>query len=107
MSRFYDSSLTNETALSVLFIIRKEYINRINYNNENYLITSLKEIDNEIILLGGSLSVDEKRETDYLDNGCSVPELIIALWEQVVENRPSIANSLQIKRQNVKNNNPK
>ncbi|MCK5615450.1 hypothetical protein KAR91_77015 [Candidatus Pacearchaeota archaeon] len=43
-----------------------------------------------------------ERETEYIKEGCTEKELIVALWEKVVENRPESADALEVKRQAVK-----
>ena len=45
----------------------------------------------------------EKREAEYP----SLSELNVALWEQVVENRPQAAQALEVKRQEIKAKYPK
>ena len=40
----------------------------------------------------------EKRESEYPTHR----ELIVALWEKLVENRPQVADALQTKRQSIK-----
>lgn len=52
-------------------------------------------------------SVEELRKAEYERLGCTTEALIVALWEQVVENRPESANALQTKRESVKASIPK
>lgn len=48
-----------------------------------------------------------ERESEYIKEGCTEKELIVALWEKVVENRPEAADALEVKRQAVKIKIPK
>ncbi|MBU1067467.1 hypothetical protein KKE60_06745 [Patescibacteria group bacterium] len=53
------------------------------------------------------LTVQEKRQQEYESTGCSVNDLIVALWEKIVENRPEEATDIQAKREAVKAKFPK
>ena len=48
-----------------------------------------------------------KRQAEYLKEGITSEALIVALWEQIVENRPEAAQTLQAKRTAVKAKHPK
>ncbi len=47
------------------------------------------------------------REKEYLSQGITEKEMIVALWEKVIENRPQAANDLQAKREQIKTKYPK
>ena len=49
-----------------------------------------------------SVSWIKNRENEYIKEGCTEKELIIALWERVVEGRPEASAALETKRQAVK-----
>ena len=48
----------------------------------------------------------EKRRNDY-EREIPMRDMIVALWEQVVEGRPEKANALQAKRADIKSRYPK
>ena len=47
------------------------------------------------------------REKGYIEEGCTDHAMIVALWEAVLENNPSAADALEVKRQEVKARNLK
>jgi hypothetical protein len=49
----------------------------------------------------------KKRKKEFLEVGCTIDELTVALWEKDVEGRPEKADELQAKRVIVKNKHPK
>ena len=53
------------------------------------------------------LGLSEQRQSRYTDEGAKPNEMIIALWEKVMESRPDSADALEIKRQQVKTKYPK
>ena len=54
------------------------------------------------IVIGQQLPLAERREMEYLYQGITDHALIIALWEKLVENRPGLADALQVVREKVK-----
>lgn len=48
------------------------------------------------------VSINTKRRIEYLKAGVNPSEMLVALWELVVEKRPEAADALQIKRLEVK-----
>ena len=50
----------------------------------------------------GSLSWVKDREKEYIKEGCTEKELLIALWERIVEGSPEASDALEVKRQAVK-----
>lgn len=53
------------------------------------------------------LSISLLRRSEYLKHGITSEELLVALWEKVVENQPESANQIQVKRNGVKQKYPK
>lgn len=51
--------------------------------------------------------IAQLRKNEYYEQSCTPDELIVALWEYVVENRPAAMNELQEKRLAVKQKYPK
>jgi hypothetical protein len=51
--------------------------------------------------------LNKNRKIEYYNQSCTPDELIVALWEYVVENRPAAMNELQAKRLAVKQKYPK
>lgn len=49
----------------------------------------------------------KSRVKDYKEQGITERELIVALWEDIVENRPEAKNIIQAKRLAIKINHPK
>jgi len=47
------------------------------------------------------------REKEYNESGAKIQDMIVALWEKVIENRPSNANAIQDKRLVIKDKYPK
>lgn len=45
----------------------------------------------------------EKRQAEYPSH----QDMIVALWEKVIENRPQVADELQVKREEIKKKYPK
>lgn len=52
-------------------------------------------------------SYTELRSKAYIEQGITEKELIVALWERVVENRPEASNKLQFIREQIKAKYPK
>lgn len=52
-------------------------------------------------------TVQELREKEYLSQGITEKEMVVALWERFVENRPEASNLIQQKREIVKLKIPK
>lgn len=50
---------------------------------------------------------DRARRTAYLNEGCTIQALAVALWERDVEGRPEAAEEIQKKRLEVKRRFPK
>jgi hypothetical protein len=55
----------------------------------------------------GRTLIDRFRHNAYLRMGITLPEMIVALWEYIVEGRPEALDTLQIKRLKIKNKYPK
>lgn len=53
------------------------------------------------------LSISSLRRNEYLKRGITSEEMLVALWEKVVENQPESANQIQTKRNGVKQKFPK
>ena len=49
----------------------------------------------------------ERRQAEYVKQGASTDALVVALWEQIVEDRPESADALQAIRAKVKLDIPK
>ena len=49
------------------------------------------------------LTIDDKRKVAFPQTD----ELVVALWEKIVEDRPEAADALQVKREKVKEDYPK
>jgi hypothetical protein len=49
----------------------------------------------------------EHRQNEYFKQGITEKEMVVALWEKVMENRPASADSLQAKRSAIKQLYPK
>ena len=49
----------------------------------------------------------ERRQAEYVKQGASTDALVVALWEQIVEDRPESADALQAIRAQVKLDIPK
>lgn len=47
------------------------------------------------------------REKDYNESGSKIQDMIVAMWEKVIENRPESANAIQEKRLVIKDKYPK
>jgi len=54
------------------------------------------------IVIGQQLPLAQRLEMEYLYQGVTDHALIIALWEKLIENKPDLANALQIVRDKVK-----
>jgi hypothetical protein len=54
------------------------------------------------IVIGQQLPYAQRLEMEYLYQGVTDHALIIALWEKLIENKPDLANALQIVRDKVK-----
>lgn len=52
-------------------------------------------------------SLAERRQAEYVKQGASTDALVVALWEQIVEDRPESADALQAIREQVKLDIPK
>lgn len=52
-------------------------------------------------------TVEEKRRMEYDKQGCNDHDLLVALWEKIVEGRPEVADEMQAKRQAIKTDIPK
>jgi Zn-dependent M16 (insulinase) family peptidase len=53
------------------------------------------------IVIGQQLPLAERREMEYLYQGITDHALIVALWEKLIENRPDLADALQVVRDKV------
>jgi len=53
------------------------------------------------------VTLEERRQAEYVKQGASTDALIVALWEQIVEDRPESAAALQAIRAKVKLDIPK
>lgn len=52
-------------------------------------------------------SYSELRQKEYIEQGITEKEMIVALWERVIENRPEASNKLQFIREQIKAKYPK
>lgn len=51
--------------------------------------------------------IDSRRQGAYNDQGSSIEEMIVALWERVVEAKPAASDAIQLIRDKIKNDFPK
>lgn len=68
-----------------------------------------KEAGGEPLIVDETATVttDDLRRQEYINRGCRTDDMIVALWEMIVENRPAAAAALQAIRQHVKQDIPK
>lgn len=59
------------------------------------------------VVLSPDEQVQRDRQAEYNKEGVTVDNMIVALWEKVIENRPESADALQAKRVAVKAKIPK
>lgn len=104
--------IRNETEVVAKFTDERNNIFKIGLGSDSLLKSDdeLKELAiakyNEIKFLEANPlkpSYQELRRNEYP----TPSELIVALWEKVIENRPELANELQSKREEIKEKYPK
>lgn len=61
----------------------------------------------DVVNLDALATLDDKRQAEYAKQGATTQALVVALWEQVVEDRPESAAALQAIREQVKLDIPK
>jgi len=70
-------------------------------------MVALEARDTEVSAARSAVAYKEEREKEYEKEGVTKSEMIVALWEKVIEDRPESADALQTKRQAVKVKIPK
>ena len=66
---------------------------------ELFYPANLKNVDLSACLID---PVENARREAYLNKGCTIDDLVVALWELIVEGRPERSQELQEKRIEVK-----
>lgn len=62
----------------------------------------LMDEDSPLVIAFRTPSKEAQRTTRYMEVGATPDQMVIALWEKIMENRPQAADAMQSIRQQVK-----